>query len=146
MLKIVLDTNALLDGSTDDYNFCNRIINEVIAGNLEAYANRQTLSENKLLAGKKILDPGYSKRLEYFFTKIKLVPTRKLNQVLDDPEDNKILASAIAARADYLITSDKHLLSLEVRNLNIATPAQFWSVYMENSEGGWVEWLGKFIS
>ena len=56
LMNIVLDTNLLIDGSADDYNFGSRIIDEVLAGNLNAFANRSTLAENRLMAGRKISD------------------------------------------------------------------------------------------
>jgi putative PIN family toxin of toxin-antitoxin system len=146
MIKIVLDTNTLIDGSTDDYNYCNRIINEVIAGDVQAYANVSTLRENKLLAQKKILDEGYLKRLKYFFDLVHPVESLRVDVVFDDPEDNKIIGSAIACQADFVITSDHHLLKLEkVKGVDIVSPAQFWQRYEDQGDTGWRRWLGDFV-
>ncbi len=147
MLKIVIDTNLLIDGVEDFYNFPSRIIDHVISGNLEAYANRSTLRENKLLASRKITDTAYLKKLEYFFELVKPVETPDRLEVVEDRDDNKILESAVAAGADYLITSDKHLLKLEkYRGTRIVRPAEFWSRWEEEGEGGWQKWLSNFIS
>lgn len=50
----------------------------------------------------------------------------KIDAVPDDPEDNMIVATAVAAGADYLVTGDRHLLSLEqYQGIRIVTPRQF---------------------
>src|SRR3989344_6370000 len=113
MLKVVIDTNVLIDASEDFYRYANRILDEVIAGDIEAYANSGTLRENRLIAKRKILDEGYSRKLEYFFAVVKPVDPIKRLTIVEDPQDNKILESAVVANADFLITSDQHLLKLE---------------------------------
>jgi len=35
-----------------------------------------------------------------------------INVIKDDPDDNKFLACALAAQAEYIVTGDQHLLSL----------------------------------
>ena len=147
MLKIVIDTNVLIDASEDFYRYANRIIDLVLAGSVSAYANRGTLRENKLLAQQKISDENYLRKLEYFFEAVLPVTSRSnLEVVTQDPEDNKILESAVAAQADYLITSDWHLLKLEkFQGVRIIRPAQFWSIWEEEGEGGWMKWVTNFI-
>lgn len=148
MLKVVIDTNLLIDGSQDFYNFGNRIIDLVISGNIEAYANRGTMRENKLLVDEKITDEGYLKKLEYYFDLVKSVETTQHFQIVEeDPQDNKILESAVNCRADFLITSDRHLLKLEkYRGVRIVRPAEFWHIYEEEGESGWQKWLKSFIN
>ena len=146
MLKIVIDTNVLIDGSTDDYNYCNRVINEVIAGDCLAYANHSTIRENLLLINRKITDEGYKKRLQYFFNKLQPVDNFATSLVAEDEEDNKILGSALAAKADFLITADRHLLKIgQVQGVKIVTPAEFWNRYEDNSDSGWLTWLKNFV-
>src|SRR3989344_8706131 len=99
MLKVVLDTNVLIDGSTDDYNYGRRIIDEVIAGDVEAYANKATLAENHLLVKRKITDDGYLRRLEYFFEAVRHADSQAVAVELEDEEDKKMLASAAASQA-----------------------------------------------
>jgi putative PIN family toxin of toxin-antitoxin system len=146
MLKVVIDTNALIDGSEDFYHYANRIIDLVIAGQIEAYANKGTLRENRFLAQKKILDEGYLKKLEYFFEIIKPVERIEPLDVVEDREDNKILESAVASSADYLVTSDRHLLKIErYEGIKIVTPAGFWRLYEDEREG-WAKWIKNFIN
>lgn len=145
-MRIVIDTNALIDASSDAYHYASRIIDLVISGQVQAYANKSTLKENQFLSSKKISDDGYLKKLEYFFNAVLPVDSgERLQVVTDDPQDNKILESAVASKADYLITSDKHLLRLEkFRGTKIVRPNEFWSIYADEGEG-WTRWLRDFI-
>ncbi|MBX4191626.1 MAG: putative toxin-antitoxin system toxin component, PIN family [Candidatus Doudnabacteria bacterium] len=145
MYRVVIDTNLLIDGAEDFYHYGNRILDLVIGGQITAFANKSTLRENKFLSVKKISDEGYLKKLEYFFDTIKPVENIERIDVVEDKEDNKILESALACKADYLITSDRHLLKIErYKGIKIVTPSKFWSVWEEEGEG-WTKWIKDFI-
>lgn len=50
----------------------------------------------------------------------------ELDVVKDDPDDNKVLACALAAHADYIVSGDGHLLKLGVfKNIPIVTAKDF---------------------
>jgi putative PIN family toxin of toxin-antitoxin system len=40
-------------------------------------------------------------------------PTMVLDVVSDDPDDNRVLECAVAGRADYIVSGDRHLLNLK---------------------------------
>jgi len=40
-------------------------------------------------------------------------PDTKLDVVKEDPDDNKILECAVAGKADFIVSGDKHLLKLK---------------------------------
>jgi len=49
--------------------------------------------------------------------------------VPDDPDDDFIVATALATQADYIVSGDKHLLDLkEYQGIQIITPRQFLRV------------------
>ena len=48
-MKVVLDTNVIIDGFKDEYSYEKQIIDAVRAGEIAAYANRQTIQENRLI-------------------------------------------------------------------------------------------------
>jgi len=51
------------------------------------------------------------------------------NVIEQDPDDNKILATAIAGKADYIISGDMHLLTLKnYRGIEIVTPKRFYEI------------------
>ncbi len=42
-----------------------------------------------------------------------VVPTQRINQIIDDPDDNKILEAAVECKAQYIVSGDDHLLKLK---------------------------------
>ena len=55
-------------------------------------------------------------------------PNIKLYIVKEDPEDNKILECAVFAKADYIVSGDKHLLNLgKINNILILKSTEFLS-------------------
>jgi putative PIN family toxin of toxin-antitoxin system len=59
----------------------------------------------------------------------KVTPMETLSEVPADPTDDRIIECAAAARSDYLISGDKHLLNLgSYRGTRIVKPAEFLAV------------------
>src|SRR5438046_117113 len=112
-MKVVIDTNILINGANDESSYAFRIIKEIIAGKIEAYANHQTMSENRQMLRKMVNDREYRQSLEDFFAVLNIVKVFKHLRVVSDPEDNKLIESAAASGADYLITEDREVLALE---------------------------------
>jgi len=57
-----------------------------------------------------------------------------LRIVLDTNDDNKFLAAAVVGRADYIVSGDKHLLSLEeFEGIPILNSRQFLQVIQSSS-------------
>jgi putative PIN family toxin of toxin-antitoxin system len=53
-------------------------------------------------------------------------PSQSVQSVCRDPDDDAILACALEARADYLVTGDVDLLELKVfKGIRIVTPRNF---------------------
>jgi hypothetical protein len=53
-------------------------------------------------------------------------PEVALEVVEDDPDDNRVLECAVAAKVNYIISGDKHLLDLgEYRGIEVLPPAGF---------------------
>lgn len=144
-MKIVIDTNVLINGFKDEYSYEKRIIDAVVAGEIEAYANRQTLQENKLISSQLISSDEYQKNLDDFFAQLNWVINRRQIHIVRDPEDNKILESAVQARADFLVTSDNDLLSLnKYQHVKIVSPSEFWVKYKDDGEDLWKQ-LTNFV-
>ena len=55
-----------------------------------------------------------------------VVPIRRVNKILNDPDDNHILATAYEADTSFIISGDKHLLELkEWEGIRVVSPAVF---------------------
>ena len=53
-------------------------------------------------------------------------PSQSVKSVCRDPDDDAILACAVEARADYLVTGDVDLLELKIfKGIRIVTPRDF---------------------
>lgn len=61
-----------------------------------------------------------------------VLPDRlKIEVIKDDPDDNKVLACALEAKADYIVSGDSHLLDLGVfENIPIVTVKDFIDNFM----------------
>jgi putative PIN family toxin of toxin-antitoxin system len=56
-------------------------------------------------------------------------PTRRVDAVSRDPDDNRVLEAAIAGHADYIVTRDGDLLDLqEFEGIPIVSPARFLAI------------------
>lgn len=145
-MRVVLDTNVLINGFKDEYSYEKRIIDAVIDGEIEGYANRQTLRENRLISSRLIDNDEYKNQLNDLFAQINWVVNRRQIRVVEDPEDNKILESAVEAKADFLVTSDNDLLRLRsYGDVKIVNPAQFWVKYKDEGMDWWQKWA-SFVS
>ena len=64
-------------------------------------------------------------------------PDSRVNAVPEDPTDNRILECAVAAKSDYLVTGDKHLLKLgHFGTVKILQPAEFLEILAAMERGG----------
>src|SRR3989338_7194728 len=148
-MKVVIDTNVLIDGEYDDNSYANKIINEILEGGIQAYANKKTLQENSLILHRLIKNQEYLQKVEEMLGKVQRVVPKWIEDTPEDREDTKILASAVSADADYLITSDNGLLKIEeYQGVKIVDPATFWNKYRQEVLGDddWGKFVRDFLS
>ena len=61
-----------------------------------------------------------------------VLPSQSEQSVCRDPDDDAILACALEARADYLVTGDVDLLELKVfKEIRIVTPRDFELLFID---------------
>lgn len=59
--------------------------------------------------------------------------TPSINVIINDPDDNKFIECAVELGAEYIITSDKELLSIkQFGNIKIVNPKQFLDIFERN--------------
>jgi uncharacterized protein len=142
MLRVVLDSNVILSGLMSPRGTTGQII--------QAWKdNRLTLliCEAQLEEIKRVLAyPKIQKRLNWSGEKInlfvKLLAYRSeyvdisgvKAYVPQDADDEMLLATLIAAKADYLVSGDSDLLALR-ESYAIITPAQFLAAWDEKARG-----------
>ena len=127
-MKIFLDTNVLASAAATR-GLCADVLRLVFASH-QLFISEQVLKELKSVLKLKF---GVSQDLIDDFIWLlqqdtALVEPAKLPRVeLQDKDDISILAAAIAAGEEVLVTGDKELLHLgHVEDLEILSPRQFW--------------------
>jgi uncharacterized protein len=62
-------------------------------------------------------------------------PHITLEVVTEDPDDNRVLQCAVAGRADYIVSADKHLLKLKAHSgVLILTARKFLDALEQSPE------------
>jgi len=130
--KIVLDTNVYISAFAFGGE-PRRVINTLIAGKAVNYISDQIIDEltSVLKRPKFGYDDAVIRTIIYEVEQIsELFNDFKVLDLVDrDIKDNHVLDCALYARADYLVTGDNDLLSVEVPGkLEIITPAQFMEI------------------
>ncbi len=129
MLKIVLDTNVIVSAIVFGAK-PRLILNLVLSGQVRGYISRFIITEVcGVLREKFKFSEGKIEQIENLLKSsfILTEPDFSIKIIKACQADNKILACALAAKADYLISGDKkHILLLKkIKNIPILSPEQF---------------------
>lgn len=127
MEKVVLDTNVLIDGIKDEHSAAWRIVEKIFSGQVVLCVSRQLRGEYETILRREISDENYRQRVYAVFNIAEEVRVNNIQRiVLDDSEDDKVIATALTASADVLISEDHHLLDLDpYGDLRIMRPTEF---------------------
>ncbi|MFH0941134.1 MAG: putative toxin-antitoxin system toxin component, PIN family [Candidatus Omnitrophota bacterium] len=129
MIRAVLDSNVLIS-SLFWKGLPRHIVDLAIAQHIENITSPDILSEIESVLYEDFSDIPYSKIEEIIrdiLSYSHLVISEKIVvKGLRDIADAKIIACAIAGKADYIVTGDKDLLVLrEYKGIRIVTPKTF---------------------
>lgn len=135
---VVLDTNVIVSGLINPHGTPAKILAAWKKEKIELVVSDQILRElGEVLNRKKIRRYYQSTDLDLpvkLLTGLRrfaiLVPGQiKVQVVKADPADNMFLSAALEARADFLVTGDRHLLALlTYEGTSIVSPASFFAV------------------
>jgi len=125
-MKIVFDTNVLISATQWDGSVAQKLLFILIKQNLKIYSSTQIILEYQ-----KVLKRDFEytegeiahmmEKVLHFITLVE--PTKKINLVKEDPEDNHIIECAIESQAQYIIAYDNDLLRIkEYNGIKIITP------------------------
>ena len=114
MVRAVIDTNVLVSALIHDGK-PRKLVLELFDRHT-VILSRQMLAEFADVAGRNKF-PVTSVQVERFLSSLvriaKVVPDNALfKEVAKDPDDDVVLNTAYAGKADYIVTGDKHLLTL----------------------------------
>jgi len=135
MLRAVPDVNIYISGIINRDGHANQILmraaefilcsSEPILRDLERVLHYDRVQKKARLNETKILAYLSAVHATHVFTPGWLA----VSIVHDDPDDDKVIACALEADADYIISGDPHLLNLKhYRNIQIVTPKAFLGI------------------
>ena len=130
-MRIVCDTNVLISAIL--YGGPPReVFRQIIEGKAEAFISlpiedelRAVLARPKFGLSARQVQQIARQVHELFQT---VFPEQTIEAIGADPADNAVLECAVAARADFIISGDRHLLDLaRFGEIQIVSPADFQS-------------------
>ena len=130
MHRVVLDTNILISALGWDGNE-RKILKKCIQGDIQLIESLELLNELiKVLQRQKFNFISARKKAEFLKYLVEIselvYPKERLNLIIEDPTDNKVLECALKGNANYIISGDLHLLNLEeFRKIKIVNPTKF---------------------
>ncbi|MDX2464659.1 MAG: putative toxin-antitoxin system toxin component, PIN family [Porticoccus sp.] len=128
-MKVFLDTNVLASALTTR-GLCAELF-EVILQSHDLLISAPVFEElERILPGKLGQSVSVTKEFVAFLQdEAYVVKGERPFPSLPDPNDEAIVASAIAGQANVFVTGDKALLKLQqVVNLPVISPRQFWEM------------------
>ena len=130
-MKVFLDTNVLVSGFATR-GLCADVIRLVLAEH-ELITADVVLNELKRVLKHKIQLPGEQIQEILTFLESLTVQPKSISPPsipVRDEDDQWVLASALAAKADVFVTGDKDLLDVakEVSGITITDPRGFWNL------------------
>jgi putative PIN family toxin of toxin-antitoxin system len=130
-VKVFLHTNVLVSGFATR-GLCADVIRLILAEH-EFITADVVLNELKRVLKHKIQLPGEQIQEIFNFLESQTVQLRPISPAsipVRDEDDQGVLASALVAKADVLVTGDKDLLGVanEVSGLTITDPRGFWNL------------------
>ena len=127
-MKVVFDTNIFISAFAIPGGKAEEAYIYALRGKFALYSSVAILTETAQKLREKFGWPNDRiTRLLKMMAKISMVlKTHPHIHILSDGPDNRILECALAAKADYIVTGDKHLLSLkEFQDIKIIRLSEF---------------------
>lgn len=132
MIKIVLDTNVAISSVIAEKGKPAVVFERIIKGDVINYTSKEIIEEIKEVINRPKIRKYISKQQSgefigmYKKVSITIKPTVSIQEIEEDPDDDKFLECAIEADVDYIISGDPHLTNIEnYKEINIVTPKQF---------------------
>jgi putative PIN family toxin of toxin-antitoxin system len=110
--RVVLDTNVLVAAAYNAASASRRLVETCLSGELAAVLSPALRREYEFILARAAQGQPYLDRLRLLLDRAEVVePTSTPRVVPDDPDDDKLVAVALAAGA-VLVSNDAHLLAV----------------------------------
>ena len=111
--SVVIDTNLFIAAFWNKRSASADILRACLEGRLHLYYTEQIRREISLILRNIKAPEHYRQDVNEILARgTELTAVGNVHVVEDDPDDDKFLECALLAHADYLVTSDDHLLRL----------------------------------
>jgi putative PIN family toxin of toxin-antitoxin system len=125
-VTVVLDTNVVVAAMVAE-GLCREVVHRAVRMRVLASSARLMDELDATLRRKFAVTPAAHAFLKAFRQQVPLVEPLKLPKAIcRDPNDDMVLATAVAAKANFLITGDQDLLVLEAyEGVHVISPRRF---------------------
>ncbi|MBV9574557.1 MAG: putative toxin-antitoxin system toxin component, PIN family [Acidobacteriales bacterium] len=130
-LRVVLDTNIVVSAALRPYGLQRTVFVLALAKPARMYVSPEILAEYRNVLARPALKikKGFQQQLlQLVKNRAHVVHARYRLEVTSDPEDNKFLECADAARGDYLITGNQWHFPRFWKNTKVITSREFVSL------------------
>lgn len=132
--QVVLDTNVFISALFWKGN-PNEILRKCYAKELKLLTSEEILGEiARILTRERkfeLTKGEITKHIDIIKSNSELLmPKIRVNEITEDPADNKFLECAVAGKADYIVSGDRHLLNLKkYENIRILNSSEFLKIF-----------------
>lgn len=131
-MRVVADTNTVISGLLWEGGPPRQLIDIALAGRIELYTSAFLLDELAEVLGRAKFSHKLSasslsaEQLVWRYARLakRVRPVAVVQVIRGDPDDDHVLACALAAEAEMIISGDRHLRALgDYRGIRIVNPA-----------------------
>ena len=112
-MRVVIDTNVLVAARFAPDGPAARVLHLCLAGRVTALCSEEIERENRNILRRVKPSQGFWENLDEYYRRATFVGGGLALAVAEDPADDRYLECAIEGRADYILSSDRHLLDLD---------------------------------
>ncbi len=128
-MKVVLDTDILISAFVFPGGPPEDVFRAALEGRIELITSPPLLAEfGRVLSSKFGWEPSIAEQAVAQIARVGTVVRRKerIVEIVDDPDDDRVLEAALAGGADVIVSGDRHLLDLRTwRGIEIEKAAPF---------------------
>ena len=132
--RVIVDTNVFVGSAYNSRSASRTIVTACQQGDLQLFVSPATLREYELILPRAIRNRQQRDQLLDLVQQACQVQPRETPRVVpDDPQDDKFVAVAVAARAVALITNDQGVLNVgSYQGIAILRPAAFLESHQDD--------------
>ena len=114
-MKVVLDTNILISAFVFPGGPPEDVFRAALEGRIELVTSPPLLAGfGRVLSSKFGWEPSIAEQAVAQIARVVTVvrPKERMVEIVDDPDDDRVLEAAIVGGADVIVSGDRHLLGL----------------------------------